>query len=352
MAKRRLTVSIVLIGSALLLFGAFTGAWLAVRGRRELPAGPLPLPVRMETPRRMDLSREYRASGHIEAERTVTLLPKTEGAITSLPVSMGDRVAEGDVAAEIDPEPYRLNLQRAEANLAAARSVFRRVERLRDADSISAQAYDEAKAAFEAAGSARDIARLQWENSRVRSPLDGVVVQVHAAEGDLVSPSRPLATVADISRLKVTASVPEKYYERFIASPEAILISVESSSFPGRPVPGSIRAVAPAIDPRSRSFQVIVDIDAGELPLRPGMYVRLSFTLETRRNVPTLPYKALVSGHTLWTVEEGAAVKIDFRPEFAGSDRFEIPPGYAGTRFIVEGHHFIEEGRQVKAVGN
>ncbi len=270
--------------------------------------------------------------------------------MTALPVAMGDRVARGELIAEIDPEPYRLYLRRAEATLDAARSAYKRVSTLFEADSVSAQKYEEAKAAFDAAQSARDIARLQWENSRVTAPLDGAVVQVHIAEGDLVSPSRPLATIADISRLKVEASVPENYYERFLKSPGEIEISVEAASLPGRSVPGSIRALAPAIDPRSRSFRVIVDLDFGDEPLRPGMYVQLYFILETRKGVSTLPYSALVSGRSLWTVEDGLARRIDFTPSFAGAQRFQVPSDFEERQFIIEGHHFLQEGQRVKVV--
>jgi RND family efflux transporter MFP subunit len=352
MAKHRLRLSIAVIAGALVFFGAFTAAWLAERGRREAPPEVLPVPVRVTRVRRMDLSRVYRVSGHVEAEQTVTLLPKIEGAVTSLPVAMGDRIEKGALVAEIDPEPYRLYLRRAEANLDAARSAYQRVSTLFEANSISAQKYDEAKAAFDAAESARDIARLQWENSRVTAPLEGAVVQVHVAEGDLVSPSRPLATIADISRLKVDASVPENYYERFLRAPGEIGISVEAASLPGRFVPGAIRAVAPAIDPRSRSFRVSVDLDFGDEPLRPGMYVQLYFILETREDVNTLPYSALVSGRTLWTVEDGHARRVDFSPVFTGAERFQVPPEFEDRQFIVEGHHFLQEGQKVKVVGN
>ncbi len=349
-ASSRKFLSLFIIIIAFVLFGGFTLLWLQVRASRSPVSDPLPVPVRLEEPKIADLSRDYRVSGHIESARMVTLLPKTEGSLDRLSVSMGEQVSEGAVLAEIDPEPYRLTLERAEANLAGASSVFRRVEQLYLADSVSAQKYDEAKTAFEAARSSRDLAKLQWENSRVKSPFTGTVLQLHAEEGDLVSPGRPLLTLADISRLEVNASVPEIFYPRFMEAPHQIGISIRVPSFQERTFSGTIKHVAPSIDPRSRSFQVTVDIDPGDEPLRPGMFVYITFLLETRKAVYSLPHKALLSGALLWHVEGGEARKIEFSPEFSGAHRFMLDPELASRFYIVEGHHFLREGQTVKVL--
>lgn len=350
MSSRRKRFSIGMILTGLLLFASFTAAWLGVRGRREFRLPPLPLAVRIEQARTMDLSKSISVSGHVEAKRSVSILSKVSGSLTVLHVEMGDEVEKGDLLLEIDPEPYRLELEGAEAQLASAEAVFLRLEQLRKSDSVSPQRYDEAKAGFDAARSRRDLALLQWENSRVESPFPATVVRVFVSEGDLASPGRPLLLLSDLSQLEISANLPESYYERFALSSREITIDVAAPSLPGRRFRADISAVSPAVDPRSRSFQLRLTVVSPGTLLRPGMFVRITFLLETRLAVPTLPLEALVNGKYLWFESDGAAHRLEYEPEFIGEDRFLLDEGLRHRNFIVDGQHFLREGESVEAV--
>jgi len=317
--------------------------------------------VRTAYPDETDLEDRFTLRAFVEADRTVTVLPLVSGTIQRMETDLGDAVAAGEVVARIDPAPYRLALAQAEASFTAAESTFQRTRRLFEADATTPQNYEHARAQYEAARSQRDLAQLQLSYTTVASPIDGVVLARHLAEGDVASPERPLLTVGDITRLVVRAAVPEERYRRFATAGNTIQVRVEVA---GTAHPATIRTVAPYINAETRTFQVVCDIpvdgEAGEAgepapglrsPLRPGMSVTVVFVLDTVRDVLTLPQTARGYGDTLWYVEDGRAQSMPVPDLFSNGEYIQISRNDAHRRFIVGGHHFLTDGQPVEIAG-
>ena len=101
------------------------------------------------------------------------------------------------------------------------------------------------------------------------SPIDGIVVDVHATIGESATPDRDAFTVIDPSKVWVRGDVPELELARVLAGGAAI---VRLHAFPELSMSGTINYVAPALDERTRSLPVRVTLERPDPRLRSGLY--------------------------------------------------------------------------------
>jgi hypothetical protein len=188
----------------------------------------------------------------------------------------------------------------------------------------------------------------------------------HSTEGGLVDSRTPLATLGDLSDLRIKAAVPEIHYKFFAEHWKTMPVSMTvpalgsgaagSAAIPaaGEGGTGSFvlepLSLAPYVSPENRSFLVEYRVPGGaEQSLRPGMFVNVSFVLEGREQVYYLPFKVMASGNRLWYADENnRAGYIEFTPEFFNDDYFQIPEELGNKTFIIEGQHFITSGQELQ----
>jgi RND family efflux transporter MFP subunit len=339
--KIGLYASLFALGAVVVLFyfrkeTAVTGEFLA--------------PVITIRPVRGNLEKEIRISSQIETGQLVTLASRVGGALTRLSVKPGQEVKNGESLAQVDQAPYELTLLQARTAFLTAESTYKRVSALYQAQSATRQNFEEARTAYEAAKAQYELAQLNLDYTRIRSPLDGVVLMSHGVEGGLVGAGSPVITLGDLSDLRIKAAVPEIHYRFFAENWQTMTVRMNVPALASENFTLSPLSLAPYISPENRSFLVEYSIkDGAQQGLRPGMYVNAAFVLESRSNVFYLPFKALASGGRLWYVDEdGCARYIEFTPEFYNDDFFQIPQEYGNREYILEGQHFITAGQKVK----
>lgn len=327
------------------ILAAGVGAWYLNASRDQVTPEEVARSVEVARPTRRDLEEAFSIRAFVEADETVTVLPLVSGPIEDLPVDVGDRVAAEEVIARIDRERYALDLAQAEASLDAAESTFLRTQQLYEANATSVQNFEQARAQFEAAQSRRDLAELQLTYTRVRSPIDGVILARHLADGDVAAPDRPIVTVGDLSRLLVRPAVPEERYADFLSDPAAITVRVTAGN---ETYPATIRTVAPSVSPETRTFEVVCEIGGDRSRLRPGMSVSVTFVPAVRRDVLTVPVAALGYGETLWALEDGRARRLPVEAPQTVDGFVVLPDRYADTTFIIAGQHFLSDGQPAR----
>lgn len=347
--KKRFDWKILIIVA---IIGAIVFLWLRINRQEEEAVRETAVPVRVIYPEKGSILRTLTVSGYVESENMVTVLPKISGTLTTLKVDMGDRVAEGEVIATIDSEPYKLSLRQAEAALYAAESTFERMKQLYQANATSKQNFDQAKSQYDAAQSQYDLAVLNYQYTQIESPLSGVVLQKHSTVGSLVASQVPIVTIGDLENLIIKGKVPEKHYAFFFKNRNTLDIEADLPALEGEKVPASIRTLSPYISPETKTFQVVCTLGPGSGLIRPGMFLELSFILDRRDGVYRLPFETLVGGAELWWVDptDCRARMLEFEPQFHNNRVFEIPPEMKARPFMVEGQHFISEGRKCRVL--
>jgi membrane fusion protein (multidrug efflux system) len=130
----------------------------------------------------------------------------------------------------------------------------------------------------------------------LRAPFDGVLVERRVEIGTLVSPGVPAFAVADLQQVKVRFSVPDTALDLFRTER---LLPVSVDAYPNEHFEGRVLSVAPAADPKSRSFEIIVAIDNPTLMLRSGMIASIEVKNDaTDHHQVRIPIDALVHDPT------------------------------------------------------
>lgn len=131
------------------------------------------------------------------------------GRIEKVNVEEGSRVKAGDVLVEIDHRIPQANYDRAKAKADLANRELSRMQRLTSEGSATPQSLDQARAAAATAEVELKIAEVALENTTLKSPFDGVVVQKIAEVGNLLEPNQTAVVVADESHAWIAANIEE-----------------------------------------------------------------------------------------------------------------------------------------------
>ncbi|MGA2641467.1 MAG: efflux RND transporter periplasmic adaptor subunit [Spirochaetia bacterium] len=130
---------------------------------------------------------------------------------------------------------------------------------------------------------------------------------------------------------------------------ERVVVIAESAGT--GPLPGIVDTVSPAADPRTLGYAVKIRIDNPGDSLRPGMLARVSFPVESRTGVLSVPNQALVTDsgvQYLYVVENGVVKKAAVQTGISDDAVTEITSGISeGAAVITEGQSFLNEGERV-----
>lgn len=270
------------------------------------------------------------AYGEIAADpdRVARITSPVAGRLESVSFREGEIVEKGKVLAVVRvPELGRIRGAQAQAatKARAARSNAKRLEALVRDRLAAEQALVDAKAEAEAleAEAASLGQQLQAVGQgaekapydlSLRAPLAGAVVHRAAIVGGPVSAQEALGTIADLSEAWFTARVPEHKLPLVTTGAE---VSVELAALPGKPLAGTVEAIAPEIDGKSRTAQVRVRLKG----LGSGVRIGLFGLAHIRIASPDAPASPLVPRGALVDIEGRTGVFVE-RAE--GEYHFEV----------------------------
>ena len=232
----------------------------------------------------------------------------------------------------------------ASAQVAAARSQIR----MKEAKAESAQAnISVVEAKSRTAEATLQETRIPLQDTSLKSPLNGLVLQKSIERGTLVSAGTKAFTVADTSSVKAVFGVAD------VAVAEMKLgrtLTVENETMPGREFRGQITAVFPAADPKSRVFNVEVTIQNPEFLLRPNMIVSLRVeTKQTTSGQLVVPLNAVMkaknnaNGYQVFVLEEQGERQV------ARLRDVKLGEAFGNTVVVIDG---LKQGERVVTTGN
>lgn len=236
--------------------------------------------------------------------------PRVSGQLKKLNVKIGDVVKKGDVLAVLEEKDLQANVDKAEAQLHAAKAAevytsanYERLAALlpkgyvsKDAVEAARQARDSAVANVKSAQASLDYAKVQLSYATITAPIDGVVESVATNEGETVAASfnaPTFVTLIDLSRLEVDAFVDEVDIGGVKVGQSA---SFTVDAFPNKTFKGTVEAIHPqaVIQDNVVNYDVIIGInDAFEGILRPTMTANVTITLDTLSGVLAIPLRAV-----------------------------------------------------------
>ena len=260
-----------------------------------------------------DIVVAVQAAGIVEPVTTVELKSKASGEILEISADTGDVVEAGQLLVQIDKRTPRNSLSQAAAELEAARarqdiasSQRKRAENLFKTGTLnqvdleqSVLEHANAKAETVRARVAVENARVALDDTEVRAPIDGTIIQRDVEVGQVISSPMMdvgggtiLLGMADLQYVQVRALVDETDIGKIVPDQKAI---VTVAAYPNQPFNGVVRKIEPrAADEETVTlFAVIVTIENESGLLRPGMNAEVEVDIASRLDVAAIPTIAL-----------------------------------------------------------
>lgn len=348
-------------------------SWLAGCGSgSETGGAPPPPEVVVATAEHGNLALDLAYSGRAVGSREVEVRALVGGILRERRFEEGRAVQQGDVLFLIEPEPYRVAVDRAQAELnverarlAEARRQRDRLLSLLDRNLVSQQQLDEAISAYEvaeantaAAGARLRAARLDLGYTEVRAPISGLTSQEVRSEGSLVEAgdeSSLLTRIVQVDPIYIEFSLPETEAALVRARlsrnpPPAVRVELQDGT--EHATPATLTFVDNAVEPTSGTVRARAVLDNPEGSLVPGQFVRARVDGVEIAGATTVPRRAVMTsaqGSFVWLVGDGDVV--DLRPvrlDGTVGDRALVAEGLAGgERVIVEGVLKVQPGVKV-----
>lgn len=231
-------------------------------------------------------------TGRFEAVDRVELRPRVSGYIDHISVSEGQLVRKNDLLFQIDPRPYRAELDRADAEVARSRaqrelagSELARAERLLQAHAVSHEEYErrqsegnQAEANLNAALAAQHTAQLNFDFTRVCAPIGGRVSRAEITAGNYVIAGQSVLTsIVSINPIYVYFDADEQSYLRYSKGQGGAgsRVDVGLADENGFPHSGHLDFFDNALNPQTGTMRarIVVDNPAGRFS--PGMFARI-----------------------------------------------------------------------------
>lgn len=343
---------------------------LALLAACSKPA-PAPEPIRAVRTQKVSTEsataqQEY--AGEIKARTETRLSFRVGGKLMSRAVNLGDEVKAGQVIAQLDPSDLKLGQDAAAAGLRAAQANWDQVsadlKRYRELFAqgfIGAAELERRETAVKAAQATLDQARVQTsaqgnqtQYTRLVADAAGVVTGVDAEPGAVVAAGTPIVRLALAGARDVVFNVPEDR----VASARAVLkqpgaLEVRLWGAAGEPVRATLRELAAAADPTTRTFVAKADLSAAG-DVRLGQTATVAFDLVKRDAVTRLPLAAVMEqgGKSVVWLLDPATMTVKPQPvQIAGADGNRVLVGggvQPGQEVVTAGVHVLTPGMKVK----
>jgi RND family efflux transporter MFP subunit len=375
--------------------------------RKPEVAADQPVPVRLQIPHRVQQPVSIAVSGTVEANITALTAFQVGGRVLHVYVEEGQRVAKGQLLADLDPTDYRNGYDAAasQAEAAGAENVkakaglrqqeleqaridfertqdeYQRLKYLFDHQSLPAndfhkieaaylasqQRYDMARsgtrvedkqaasAQYSAATAQKQEAKKRLADCQLRAPISGFIGMRQIEVGITVAPGVPVISVVDLDPVKVRVGIPESEVGKVREGARAV---VSIPSLNGQQFEGRVEAIAAASDPASHTYVSKIVVHNPARVLLAGMVSEARLIGDAQENAITLPGSAIVRderGITQVFVLAPGENRVYSRRVDVGAmidNEVEIRSGLTGNeQVVVDGQSHLREGSIVKTQG-
>lgn len=284
-------------------------------------------------------------------EQVVLSAPVTER-IASINFADGGYVRRGQVIATMAVAQEQAELAAAQAQALQARQQLDRVQALKARGFATASSLDQQLALSNAARASADQARAAISDRVIRAPFGGWVSLRTVSPGAIVTAGTAIATVSDISRIKLDFTVPET---RLSGIREGQVIRAVSAAWPDRPFNGTIATIDPVIDPATRAVRVRAILPNLDRALKPGMLLTVSVVSRQRQSL-ALPELAVIGdgdARYAFVLEGRKAKRVKVETGIRQNGMVEIVGGLkAGQQVVTDGVVKLSDGAPVRLAGD
>jgi membrane fusion protein (multidrug efflux system) len=294
--------------------------------------------------------RYVELQGTVDAKNSVLVSPKSAGAITAMYVKEGDRVSAGTVIGKVDDSILRESIEEVKTQLTLINTLYDKQKNLWDQKIGTELQFLQAKNNKESIEKKLVTLNTQLAQSRIISPMSGVVDQVISKVGELASPGMGVVRVVNLSNLKVSAKVSDTYAASVKKGDEVLI------KFPDlqKELKARISFVSATVDPLSRTFTIEANLPSVK-DIKPNMMAQIQINDATSKDALIIDqnfiqstengqivYVAVTEGNK--KIARGKTVKTGL----SYNGKVEILEGLtAGDQLITLGYQDVADGQTI-----
>ncbi len=273
--------------------------------------------------------------GSFTPNREVAIASETSGKVITVGVQEGSYVSTGSLVAKLDDGVLQAQLHSATANYDNATSTLKRYEQA--PNGVTQLQMDNARTQILTTQAQIEQLKKQIGQYTITAPFGGIVTTRNFDLGAVVSPGSPLATLTDISQLKLEVSVPEKYVPLF---KYGMAMQVSTDVYPSVAFVGTVDMVASKADAsHNYTIKVLVGNNTKN-PLKAGMYGNVTLGNLASAKAISIPRSALIGSAQkpeVYVVENGAVKIRDIETGGGNATSVQVIKGLQAGEVIATG---------------
>jgi len=321
-----------------------------------------PSTVKIELVQEKDLQLFAGVTGRLEGITDIVYYSEVSGKVKSIEKKMGDPIKVGEAIATLDSKNYKISydqarseLKSAEANLDAAKIKLETTEKLYKKGQVSKYEFTNdqsglkrAEAAYEGSRANVEKAKLNYDNSKFMSTVDGSISQINIKEGQFIGMGQPVATIVDCRKLVIKTGVSER---DILSIKKGNKVDITYSGN-GNSYVGVLTGIGKRPD-ATGTYPVEIELDNEEQSLLPGLIVEAQIYSTKLKSKIYTDFDNLIEEYGKYFIyvvdKENIATRrrVEFSMKYG--NKVVIDSGLKiGDKIVVSGMENLSNGVKVK----
>lgn len=320
------------------------------KSKKQVPQAPPPSP-----PTQVDViiaagesvSSIIEVNGTVVANESAELRPEISGRLTYLDVPEGKLVQQGAVLARINSADLQAQISKAKVQLELAQQTEERLRKLLDIRGVNQADYD--AALNNVNGLKADITYTEAliDKTVIRAPFTGVIGLRQVSPGAYVTPTNIIATIQQVSKLKIDFTLPEAYAS-YVQRGTYVDVLIDEAS--GKKEKALIIATEPQVDLNTRNLKVRATLESSAA--NPGSFVKVYVVSGKDHKSVMVPTNAIIPdamNKKVVIVKNGKAAFVNIETGVRREGAIEVTKGLQpGDSIVVSGVLFARPDAPVK----
>ena len=306
------------------------------------------IPVKVDTAQERLFELRITKTGSITPFKEVKALALTSGMIRHMRFDLGDHVKEGQVLAVMDTRTLQLDLQKAETNAGKLENDLKVYTELLEGKAATQEKVNEVRKNYQDAVNQVNQVKKNIEDASIKAPVSGIVSMKPAEPGMFVNAGGEIATVINLSKLKVAVNLTESEVYQVT---QGQTVKIKTDVLPNETFSGSVTFISPQADATHNYKAEITMGNTGQTPLRSGTFVYVDFSQSTSEKMLVIPRDALiesVQNPSVYIVTDSVVHQKAIRTGKEIGTGIEVLEGLdAGTVVVTSGQVNLKEGSAI-----
>ena len=360
--KKSLILVIVLI--------AFMLAGLKILGAGRPPmnaqASSNDVTVETETVKYSDSMGGITYKADLEPAEEASVSSNVSGQVTLVLFENGDKVAQGQVMAQLDDtdlqnqlKTAKIDLRKLQIELESAKSNFDITSQLYAEGACSKLSYDDAERTYQTNLANVELKQVEirditdsLDNCVIKAPISGEAGDKNISVGQYLNPGTVIASVKNNAAIKAEIQLKQDDLEKVTVGQEVTLKLNESDTAVYK---GVVENIAASANSQTRSFDCLIKIDNSDGTLNSGVFGYIEIPDKNKTHVLAVPMEAVTGSEGAYFVlvmKDGTAHKVTIEIGEITGDKVEVKSGLKeGDVIIVTNLNSLQDGDKVKVEG-